>query len=224
MKEPHTRAAHPVPGGLLSGRGFVPPIKPLTGPRVFCIGFNKTGTTTMGRCFEALGLNPIAEPRSPYIDYVALARFIFQHGDYEPALQAASYFRSFQDRPWNVWEMYKRLDQRFEGSRFVLTERSTESWWNSVERWLLVSNQNDGAKLQRYLDHLRLRNLTKAGFIAAYEKYNEEAKAYFTGRSDLLVMNLEKGDAWQKLCAFLRLPAPNLAFPHANRQKAALLK
>lgn len=194
---------------------------PLTGPRVFCVGFNKTGTTTMGRCFTALGLNPVAEPRSPYMRYQALSALIFEHNNFEPALQTANYFRSFQDRPWNVWDMYRKLDQRFPGSFFVMTEREPESWWRSVEKWLLVTNPKDTAKLGRYLHHLRVASLDKSSFIAAYTRHNLAVKSHFAGRRNFTVMNLEGGDKWEKLCNFLELPVPNLEFPHANRQKAA---
>lgn len=34
-----------------------------TAPRIFGLGFNKTGTSTLGRCFDILGLGPTARPQ-----------------------------------------------------------------------------------------------------------------------------------------------------------------
>jgi hypothetical protein len=190
----------------------------LTGPRYFCIGFNKTGTTTIGRSFEILKLTPIAEPRSPYMNFIELSHKIFEDNNFMPALETAQYFRAFQDRPWNIWDIYEKLDKHFPGSFFILTERDEESWWQSVEKWLVTSNKSDREKFERYLKHLKLTSLNKDEFIEAYINYNKKVKEYFKGRDNFIIMNLEKGDGWEKLCNFLKLPKPDVPFPHANRQ------
>ncbi len=194
------------------------PLRPLTGPKYIGIGINKTGTTSLGRCFDALELTPVAEPRSQYINYIELSREIFEHGNFEPALQVAKYFRAFQDRPWNVWNMYQHLDRKFEGSYFILTERDPDSWWNSVEHWLTVVHKGDRPKQLRYLHHLRVERMDKPTFVDAYTRYNDEVKEYFRGNNNLLVMNLEAGAGWNEICAFLELPVPQVEFPHANKQ------
>lgn len=51
----------------------------ITGPRIFAIGFNKTGTTTLGKCFDLLGLGPTARPQvlhDTYMPGTAAARAI----------------------------------------------------------------------------------------------------------------------------------------------------
>jgi hypothetical protein len=192
-------------------------LKKLGGPRYFAIGLNKTGTTTLGRCFLALGLTPIAEPRSPHMNFAALSQSIFDRKDFSVALEAADYFRAFQDRPWNIWKIYQQLDEKFPGSYFILTERDSEKWWQSVNRWLNVLHPQDGKKRQRYFDHLNVDKIEKSLFIEAYEKYNQEVKDYFAGRDNLLVMNLEQGDGWEKLCHFLGRYVPSIPFPHANK-------
>lgn len=194
-------------------------LAPLEGPRIVGVGFNKTGTTTLGRCFEALGIGPVAEPRSPHLNYLALSDHALRRNDFTPALDAARYFRAFQDRPWNVGDLYQKLDQFYPGSRFILTEREPEDWWRSVERWLGITHRNDSGRLARYLDHLRVDALDKSKFIDAYLAHNRQIKAYFAGRDNLLVMDLAAGDGWNKLCGFLAMPIPDQPFPHANRQQ-----
>jgi len=193
-------------------------LTPLTGPRFFCIGFNKTGTTTIGRAFEILNLTPIAEPRSPYMNFVELSHEIFENNNFNPALEAAKYFRSFQDRPWNIWDIYEKLDKHYPESFFILTERDQDSWWKSVEKWLALSNRSDKQKFERYLRHLKVTGLNKHEFIDAYLNYNKKVKEYFSGKDNFIIMNLEKGDGWEKLCDFLKLPIPDVNFPHANKQ------
>jgi hypothetical protein len=192
----------------------------LDGPRVVCVGFNKTGTTTLGRCFEILGITPIAEPRSPYMDYISLSKEIFELNDYDSVLSKAQYFRAFQDRPWNIGIMYQKLDARYPGSKFILTEREPESWWESVNKWLLKSHKGDTDRLQRYLHHLKIDRLDKDLFIQKYQAHNAAIKHYFVARDNLLIMNLAAGDGWGKLCSFLELPVPDKPFPHANKQRS----
>jgi hypothetical protein len=190
----------------------------IEGPRVVCVGFNKTGTTTLGRCFDILGIGPVGEPRSPYMNYIELSKAIFDGNDYKPALSAAQYFRAFQDRPWNIGDMYQYLDINYPGSKFILTEREPESWWGSVNKWLTQSHENDINRLQRYLKHLNVDRFDKELFISRYQAHNASIRDYFSNRDALLIMDLTQGDGWEKLCSFLDLPVPNKPFPHANKQ------
>jgi len=183
--------------------------------RVFGVGMNKTGTTSLKRCFGLLGLYPIAPNSLESREMAAAVAHLFEHGDHEPVLKLAAGYRSFEDRPWNVWEMYQRLDERFPGSRFILTIRDPESWWRSTSRWITVVKPRMARK---YLRHLRAASLAREDMIAAYERHNRAVIEYFAGRDELLVIDFEKGQGWPELCAFLDLPEPDAPFPHVNRQ------
>ena len=183
--------------------------------RVFCIGMNKTGTSTMKHCFEALRLSPIASPVDMDRESWRLIKQFYRDRNYEPILDMATHYRSFEDRPWNMWEMYRYLDKRFPDSRFILTVRDPELWWRSTERWINVTNPTVS---QRYQLHLRSPDTSKSNMIASYIRHNKEIEAYFKGTGKLLVFNPEAGDGWDKLCQFLGVPVPDRDFPHANRQ------
>lgn len=191
----------------------------IDGPRYFGIGLNKTGTSTLSLCFQQLGLTPIAAPHSPYVAVAKHNREIFLNENYQPALETATKFRSFQDRPWNIWRMYERLDECFPESFFILTERDPDAWWNSVEKWLTERHRFKSRKRRDYVRHLKAQEFDRDQFISAYIAYNNEVKTYFQGRQDFRVMNFGKGDGWQELCSFLGVPIPNKTFPHSNRQK-----
>jgi hypothetical protein len=184
--------------------------------RVFCIGMNKTGTSTLNHCFEALKLTPIASPKSYDREVRRQIDNFYKHKSYDAMLDLAERFKSFEDRPWNMWTMYRHVHLRFPDSRFILTVRDPESWWRSTERWITVTKPE---VLARYQLHLRVHEPSKDSMIESYLRYNREVEAYFKGTDKLLVMDIEKGDGWDKLCGFLSLPVPEREFPHANRQK-----
>ena len=176
---------------------------------------NKTGTSTLKHCFVELRLLPIASPSSANFMARGLFNEILEKENYEPALSAASDYKAFEDRPWNVWEMYKHLDQRYPDSKFILTEREPELWWKSVNQWITISNPD---RAKTYVKHLKASSVSKQEFIRGYLEYNEGVKEYFKDSGKLLTFNVEKGQGWEELCDFLKLPLPKVAFPHANRQ------
>jgi len=224
---------------------------PIPGPRILGVGFSKTGTSTLGACFESLGLgpvcspevlhetfsvegdeNPTAAPVEAVSDDIASQRYryfreypwramckeILEYGNYGLALHLAAEYRSFHDRPWSIGNMHKVIDAAYPDSKFVLTWREPEKWWRSVEHWLTVTHATDHEKTSRYLKHLGVERLEKNLFIDAYVARNEAIKVYFRDRNDLLLINFEEGDGWEKLCKFLDKPIPFIPFPHANKQ------
>src|SRR6185295_3295232 len=56
-----------------------------------------------------------------------------------------------------------------------------------------------------------------ANQIARYEAHNAAVQECFAGRPDqLITLCWDTGDEWRKLCAFLGLKVPRVAFPHMN--------
>jgi hypothetical protein len=93
-------------------------------PKVFCIGFQKTGKTSLESALKVLGYRvtsvfgrdlPIETLRR---DYVRIG------------LQIARDYDAVQDMPWP--QMYRELDATFPGSKFILT-------WREPDRWLGLS-------------------------------------------------------------------------------------
>lgn len=177
---------------------------------------NKTGTSTLKHCFQALGLTPIASPTTYVREERKQIRHFLQHKNYVEMLDLAENYKSFEDRPWNMWSMYRRLHERFPDSLFILTVRDTESWWRSTEHWITIRKPK---VLPLYQLHLRVQQLSKESMIASYLRYHAEVESYFEGTGKLLTMNFEQGDGWDKLCNFLAVSVPQEEFPHANKQK-----
>lgn len=183
--------------------------------KIFGIGLNKTGTSSLKQAIEILGFGPAVSQRE--VARAGLVNEVLLRGEYERALDWAEEYRVFEDRPWNVHDMYRRLDERFPDSRFVLTVRDEENWWRSLERWVTVVKPES---LPRYLVHLALQELDKDAAIESFRRYNAEVVAYFrnTDPDKLMVVDFAAGVGWDALCDFLGRPTPEVEFPHANRQ------
>lgn len=178
--------------------------------KIFGIGWARTGTTTLGTCFQILGYNHQSQDLSLVPD---LGR-----GDLSRIMALAAKKETFEDWPWII--LYQQLDEAFPGSRFVLTRRKTEAWLRSYTN-LLATQGAASAELteaRRILYGLPFPNVTEAQLIERYERHNAEVEQHFRARpGDLLAVDWEAGSGWAELCAFLGRPVPAKPFPHANK-------
>ncbi|MHC4298776.1 MAG: sulfotransferase family protein [Planctomycetota bacterium] len=174
--------------------------------KIFGVGWAKTGTSTLRECFKVLG-------------YTHKGYSVNLFGDLERALRIAHRFDTFQDLPWYLY--YKDLDKRFPGSKFILTNRSSDRWLRSYRNMLAKqdpSRRNAMNETRRKIYGLPFPDVKDEQLIERYERHNLEVIGYFAEREgDLLVVNWENGDGWAQLCAFLGRPVPSHPFPHENR-------
>lgn len=171
--------------------------------KVFCIGDFKTGTTTVGQVFRMLGFCHTSISRD--------ALDAFKRGDLEGAGSIAANYESFDDAPWNMLEYYKYLDERFPGSRFILTLRDEQDWVESVKRWRTRNSTPE--EKEKFLEHF-----DEGGRIQGFRARNAEILNYFKDRpNDLLCFNLFENSDWDSICNFLDMPKPRVKFPHCNQ-------
>ena len=172
-------------------------------PKVFCIGFHKTGTKSLGHALKRLGYR-VAGPvgaRNPRIAQQAVAI----------ALALATDFDAFNDNPWPM--LYKTLDATFPDSRFILTMRDEKRWMRSMVDYFGTKD----TPMRRWIYGAGTPRGNEATYLARYRRHNAEVLAYFAGRDDFLVLDLERGQGWAELCAFLGAAVPEHPFPHLNR-------
>ena len=173
-------------------------------PKVFCIGFHKTGTKSIARALEILGYR-VTGPngaRDPRIAERALPM----------ALDIASRFDAFNDNPWPI--LFRELDVAFPGSRFILTQRAPDRWIDSVVRHF--GDERTPMREWIYGAGRGSPRGNEPAYLDRYRRHNSEVVAYFSGRDCFLAMDITAGDGWQALCNFLEVPMRDESFPHIN--------
>jgi hypothetical protein len=173
-------------------------------PKVFGIGFHKTGTSSLGRALEELGFRVTGGfgVHDPEIAEKAL----------ETAMRLIPDFDAFQDNPWPL--LYRELDRSYPGSKFILTVRDSERWIESQLRHF-GSTQTP---MRQWIYGVGCPQGNEERYLSVYAEHDRAVRSYFAERSDdLLVMNLPGGDGWRELCPFLGVEIPDIPFFHVNQ-------
>jgi hypothetical protein len=178
--------------------------------KVFGIGLNKTGTTTLGRCFATLGYRHASVSRDLLIDW--------HNGILNRIKAVCDTHDSFEDWPYPL--LFEKLfDWYGDSARYILTVRSSPlAWIRSLKNHSLKTHPTQHSRLIAY-GYAYPHGLEQQ-HIAKYEDHNRKVRDFFVKRGLdhlLTVLCWESGDRWETLCSFLHEPVPNLPFPHEGR-------
>lgn len=201
--------------------------------KYFCIGRNKTGTTSLKHAFQDLGFIVGSQPEA---ERLTMAHYF--DGEFDAIIDYCRGAQVFQDVPFSYPETYKHLDKAFPGSKFILSVRDdAEQWYRSLTRFHAKRFGTDGqlptaqqlkdatyVQPGRMYSMLRLNGTTdedpynKDILIANYERHNREVIEYFKDRpDDLLVINVSTPGDYLRLVEFIGVDSPFTDFPWENR-------
>ncbi len=178
--------------------------------KIFCIGFHKTGTSSLRDAFKILGLK--AAHWGPHQKYGLLNSLQQRKHNKE-----FDDFDVFMDVP--IPSFYEYLDQKFPNSLFILSIRDNDGWSKSVEKH--IGRRMRDAKFLAPEERLQYNHyqgrLPLSKCINKYNKHVTKVKDYFEGRTDLLTFDVRQG--WVPLCDFIGKRVPSKQFPHSNKAK-----
>lgn len=164
------------------------------GPKVFCIGYNKTGTTSVGHALAELGYR--------HTSFNRVVWTLYGRGQVNRIIDYMSRFESADDLPWLKEDVIPILDARFPGSKFIYLTREERSWRRSIARWtrwMTGKSLNVNVEWERFVAHRQ--------FVTTY----------FAARpNDLLTLDVADPDGFDRLAAFLGKQAPRAALPKVN--------
>lgn len=175
-------------------------------PKVFCLGFQKTGTVSARTALRTFGYR-VCSARYDLIDAV-------KRRDFEAVRGVVQSYDGFRDNPWPL--LFRELDAAYPGSKFILTVRDDQRWIRSVVNHFGVVPD----PMQQLVYGVGAPGGYEDVFLARYRQHNADVRAHFAGRpNDLLVVNWEEGHGWAELCAFLGHDMPTRPFPHGNKRE-----
>lgn len=183
------------------------------GSKVFGIGFGKTGTTSLEMIFRTLGLRvPIQQEQE-----MCIVKPLHE-GNFQPLIEFVGQYDAFQDKPFSEGVAYAQVDALFPGSKFILTVRDPDEWFDSLCRYNCKRNKVSSLKeldeafykdktiylyknysyetCRRYVTVVRDYkpvanwdlNFDKAHFVGFYTRRNEDIIRYFDGREKDLLV------------------------------------
>ncbi len=202
--------------------------------KVFCIGQNKTGTTTVEAVLKSLGYKMGNQAKAESLIYEWSKR------DFKNIIKLCKTADAFQDIPFSNDFTFVALDCAFPGSKFILTIRNDkDEWFESLTRF---HTKIVGKDRLPTADDLKEFNYRYKGFLwdaqtlkygidertlydyniytNYYENYNKRIHEYFKYKMEnLLVLNLSDKDAMEKLYTFLGIKYNGQKLPHLNKSK-----
>ena len=180
--------------------------------KIFGIGFQKTGTSSLNRALRILGFHAVGGIRINHPKGVTLPTPLRTADILALALARAKEADAFNDNPWPL--LYREMDGAFPGAKFILTVREPERWLASLVRHF-GETPND---VMRWIYGVPYPKGHEAEILRVYKAHNDAVQSYFAGRpNDLLIIDFEAGEGWEKLCPFLGRAVPSAPFPHDNR-------
>jgi hypothetical protein len=208
--------------------------------KIFCISMQRNGTSSVGDFLEQYGLTRIGSPVSNKNKWP----LYWLYGDFDSIISSSEFLSTdvFEDDPWWFPEFYRYIYHNVPGSRFILLDRDSDSWFKSM-----ITHSNGytpgiteiHAKIyRRENDYYWLKdNISKFGgkrnqemvlydkaghYKAVYEQYNQGVKDFFEKKAPESLFYAELGDKelWTRLAEWLNLPTINDAKTNVHTHKS----
>lgn len=210
---------------------IINPIRVYNKRKIFCIGRNKTGTTSLAAEFRKHGFIVGNQRRAEkMVDH-------YVEKDFDPIIRYCRSAQVFQDAPFSWPETYKYLDAAYPDSLFILTVRdSPEQWYRSITRFhakLFGKGEIPTAKDLKKAKYIRpgwMWKVNRAHYktpeddpynkeilLQQYLKHNREVKNHFGDCDNFMVLNLKKENAYSRFCRFIGVKKTRDNFPWKNK-------
>ncbi len=198
--------------------------------KIFCIGYNKTGTTSLSEIFFQNGF--LVAPQQPF--ECNMESYFFNSYDTIVKMIKEDYFQYsfFQDVPFSLPQLYKTLYENFPDAKFILTVRDNEDvWYNSLIRFhkKIFINFKNPTEISYGYKGMIFKKLTQTygapkhnpydykSLTKSYLKHIEDVETFFKDKNNsLLKINLKDDDLIDKLETFLEINLHNRKVPHLN--------
>lgn len=186
--------------------------------KIFCIGSNKTGTTTLFHGLSELGVRMGSQRiGESLIDN-------WDSEDFGPIIRYCRTAQGFQDVPFSLPGIYRTLYPVFPDASYILSVRDSEAWYDSLVNYHsrlwgdgIKPPTAEQLKRAEYIYKGRPWHVNRMVFntpedepykkdilIAAFEKHNKDVKEFFRDKpSGFLVLDVSRPGSYSDMCDFL---------------------
>ena len=202
--------------------------------RVLGVGLSRTGTSTLHRALEILGLKSIHFDTNRLNDVLAGVTP-------NPDFRRYDDIDAVTDIPSAYF--FNELLEAYPECKAILTIRDINTWWKSMayhsniqspiskkgliyytSRVLGLKRQSATSNEEAYdLFRILMRNYVYGSIVAReflykkkYIEHNNRVMATVPAKR-LLIIDITAGEGWDKICHFLGMPIPSEIFPHENK-------
>jgi hypothetical protein len=205
--------------------------------KIFCIGYNKTGTTSLYKAIEELGFKGFdlleGELTMPSVI----------KGQWKNLYDLIETSELFKDIPFSLPGVWKKIYEKYPNGKYILSERdSSDQWYNSIKvfhkkifklsevptwedvksiKYVYNNPNNEGGLLSDYMSYTYGKEglpYDKDKLINSYEAHNREVKEFFKDKENFITVNVSNDDDYQRLCKFLNKSiSKDSKFPHHNK-------
>jgi hypothetical protein len=201
--------------------------------KIFCIGRNKTGTTSLETALKELGYKMGDQFQGEELikDY--------KNRNWKPIIKYCKTAEAFQDAPFSWPYTWMILHHYFPEAKFILTVREEENWYSSLTRF--HANLFSDGKTPPKMEQLQQATYHRNGFmwevnravwktpendlynkeilISNYRSHNFSVRNYFEGNPNFLELDISNEGSYILLCKFLNKKPKRQTFPHLNKSK-----
>ena len=181
--------------------------------KIFGIGLNKTGTSSLGKYFCLLGYKLYCKPN--------IRNIKIKKNNINKVYKIADKFEIFEDWPWPL--IYKELYFKYSSIKFILTIRKDEEeWFDSLVR----HSKRTGSTEQRLViyGYYNPNENNKIEHITIYQNHINNIINFFRENNPyrLLILNTSDLDKEEKIYKFIdKYYDKNnyIKYPHINKHK-----
>ena len=175
--------------------------------KVFVIGFNKCGTTSLHEFFKRNGIASVHYDVVRSGPNTNLAKKFFDNREKNlPLLDGIDEFQVYTDmehqaarRNLSAYLHFDEIDAQYPGSRFILNLRDKDSWLKSR------ANHNNGRYAQRQMVSNKVETLEEVTAVWSdlWDSHIAKVRAHFADRPDQLLEFRIDEDEPRKIADFL---------------------
>ena len=200
--------------------------------KIFCIGANKTGTTSVEKALIDHGFKMGNQSKAQNLIEN------YKNRDFKSIIKYCKTAEAFQDAPFSWHYTFMFLDQAFPYAKFILTVRDNEEvWYKSIVSFQTklfgkngdIPTKEDLSQAHRtskrtVWDNMNVRHeldekdpYNKDMLVNYYLTHNKAILDYFRFKDNLIVINLAENNVYQRYCDFLGLKPLYDNFPWENK-------